>query len=97
MGGEVAGAAVAVPALECAEGGDGFGCGAGVDGAEADHLGEAWEAGDAVGADAVAVGFGGEAGGERGAVGGEAEVEESALDVVREVGDGDAQHSELAG
>ena len=92
MGGEVAGAAVAVPAFEGAEG---CGCGGGglrVDCAVADHLGEAGEAGYAVGADTVAVGFGDEAGGESGAWFGEAEVEEGFLDGGGEVGDGDAEH-----
>ena len=74
MGGEIAGASVAVPAFQRAEGGGCGGSGDGVDGVVADHLGEAREAGDAVGVDAVAVGFGDEAGGEGGAVVGEAEV-----------------------
>ena len=74
MGGQVAGASVAVPAFEGAEGSGCGGSGEGVDGVVADHLGEAGEAGDAVGVDAVKVGFGDEAGGESGAVVGEAEV-----------------------
>ena len=92
---EIAGAAIAGPAFECAEAGDALGFGEWIDGAVADHLGEAWEAGDAVGADAVAVGFGGEAGGECGAGWGEAEADEGLFDGVGEVVEGDAEHGLL--
>ena len=92
VGGEVAGASVAGPAFDGPEAGDELGGGVGIDGAEADHFGEAWDAGDAVGADAVTIGFCGETGGEGGTLGGETEVEHGAFDGALQFGERNAAH-----
>ena len=92
VSGEVAGASVAGPAFDGSEAGDELGGCVRIDGAEADHFGEAWDAGDAVGADAVAVGFCGEAGGEGGTLGGETEVEHGAFEGALEFGERNAAH-----
>ena len=98
VGVEVAGAAVAVPALDsegCGAGGwggDEFGLGVDVDAAVGDHGGEAREAVEAVGVDAVAGGLGEEAGAEGGARLGQAEGEHGAVEGGVEVVEGDAEH-----
>ena len=63
-----------------------------VDRAVGDHLGEAGEAVKAMGVDAVAGGFGEEAGAEGGAVALEAEVEGSAVERGVEIVVGNAEH-----
>ena len=68
VGVQVADAAMAVPALDGAEGWRAGGFGVDVDAAVADHGVEAWKAVEAVGVDAVAGGFGEETGAEGGAV-----------------------------
>jgi hypothetical protein len=88
VGGEVSGAEVSGPALERAEVGDCLRRGGGVDAADADHLCKTRKTRDAVGGDAVEVGFSGEAGGECGAVAGDAERSEGALDGVAELVEG---------
>ena len=92
VGVEVADASVAVPALDGAEGGGEGGFGVDVDAAVEDHGFEAGEAVEAVGVDAVAGGFGDEAGGEGGAVFAEAEAEHGAAEGFVEVGVGDSEH-----
>jgi hypothetical protein len=95
VGVEVAGATAAVPALECAEGGEADGCGVDIDGAVLDSGKETGEAEDAVGVDAVARGFGKEAGAELGALGGEVVAFEGGGEGMVELVEGDAGHIQL--
>jgi hypothetical protein len=92
VGVEVAEASVAVPAFDTAEGCGEGGFGVDVDAAVEDHGFEAGEAVEAVGVDAVAGGFGDEAGGEGGAVFAEAEAQHGAAEGFVEVVVGDSEH-----
>lgn len=92
VGIEVADAAVAVPALDGAEGGCESGLDVDVDATVANHSFKTWEAVEAVGVDAVAGGFGEETGAEGGAVFCEAEEEQRFPEGFVEIVVGDSQH-----
>ncbi len=91
VGVQVAGAAMAVPALEHRRSANAFGPAVHVHLAVGDHLGEAREAVQAMGVNAVAGGLGEEPGAERGALPGEAEAQCGAVEGGFKVGEGNAQ------
>ena len=96
---EIAGAKVAVPAFDSERAwrlrGDAGGLGVDVDRAVGDHLGEAREAVEAVGVDAVAGGFGEEARAQGGAIAVQTEVLGRAVEGGVEIVVGDAEHGGL--
>ena len=92
VGVEVADASIAVPSFDGAEGCGEGGFGVDVDTAVEEHGFEAGEAVEAVGVDAVAGGFGDEAGGEGGTVFAEAEAQHGAAEGFVEVVVGNSEH-----
>ncbi len=92
MRGEVAGALVAGPALQRAEPGHALRFGCGHHSPESHHLGEARQACDTVGADAVAVGLGDQAGAERRAISRQPQRDEDTLDTRPKLIEGNANH-----